>query len=310
VGPEIALKAFARGEMPGDSVVIGDLEILEHCNRTLDLDVPLRRAGGPCVRATDALNVLDMEILGTADLQIGQVSRASGAAALQYVERATRLALDGELRAIVTLPMNKEATRLTEPDFSGHTGYIAALCGTSRYAMMLATDRLLVPHLSTHVALREAAEGVTCERVYEVILLTHEAACQLKRRPRIGLLGLNPHAGEGGAFGREEIEEIEPAVERAQAEGIDAVGPLPPDTVFARALEGDYGAVVCMYHDQGHVPMKLVAFDEAVNVTLGLPIVRTSVDHGTAFDIAWQGRASVTSFVNACKMAEELSRPD
>ena len=247
-----------------------------------------------------------MGLLSADDVTPGQISRESGSAALAYVEFATDEALAGRLDAIVTLPMNKEATRLSAPDFTGHTGYIASLCGVSGYAMMLATDDLIATHVSTHVSLRDAIDAVQPERIRQVIDLTADAVAKLRRSGPIAVLGLNPHAGEGGAFGREEIESIAPAIESAVASGIDVVGPLPPDTVFAKARAGDYSAVVCMYHDQGHVPMKLVAFDEAVNVTLGLPIVRTSVDHGTAFDIAWQGQASMQSFINACAMARQL----
>ena len=246
-------------------------------------------------------------LLEADDVPVGELSRESGQAALAYVAFATREALAGSLDAIVTLPMNKEATRLSAPDFTGHTGYIAGLCGTSGYTMMLATDELIATHVSTHVSLRDAIDAVTPGRIREVIDLTHDAVIRLGRPGPIAVLGLNPHAGEGGAFGREEIESIAPAVASAVGDGIDAVGPLPPDTVFASARAGNYSAVVCMYHDQGHVPMKLVAFEEAVNVTLGLPIVRTSVDHGTAFDIAWQGKASTTSFLNACAMARQLA---
>jgi 4-hydroxythreonine-4-phosphate dehydrogenase len=307
VGPEIILRAFADGDMPGGAIVIGDLAILEQCRDVLGLAVELHRAADPQDCPDAALSVYDMGLLTRDDLRIGEVSKESGQAALAYVEFAARCALAGELQAIVTLSLNKEATRLSHPEFSGHTGFLADLCGTERYTMMLASPRLLVTHVSTHVSLREAVAQVSRGRVHEVIALTQEAVRRLGRRGPIVVLGLNPHAGEGGAFGREEIEHIAPAVEMARSQDIDAIGPLPPDTVFAKALEGRYAAVVCMYHDQGHIPMKLVAFDEAVNVTLGLPIVRTSVDHGTAFDIAWKGIASTRSFVNACRMAEELS---
>jgi len=306
VGPEIALTAFARGRMPGDAVVIGDLAVLERCNEALGLGVRLRKVAELGEGAPGELCVHDMALLAEGNLRIGQMSEESGRAALAYVEFATRRALAGDLRAVVTLPMNKEATRLSLPDFTGHTEFIAGLCGAPGPVMMLASPDLLASHVSTHVSLREAIDAVTGQRVHRVIALTDWAAAKLGRARRIAVMGLNPHAGEGGAFGREEIECIAPAVERAHAEGIDAVGPLPPDTVFKRALAGEFGAVVCMYHDQGHVAMKAIAFEESVNVTLGLPIVRTSVDHGTAFDIAWKGVASIGSFVNACRLAEQL----
>jgi len=307
VGPEIILRAHQEGQLPSDSIVIGDYDVLAHCNEVLSVGARLHRAASLQDRCDDAVAVHDMGVLKQGDLRIGELSRRSGWAALKYVEHATHGALAGDIRALVTLPMNKEATRLSVPDFSGHTGYIASLCGTSKYAMMLASDNLLVTHVSTHVSLREATERVQTDRIVEVIALTDDAVRKLGRSSRIAVLGLNPHAGEGGGFGREEIEQIAPAIEEARAAGMDALGPLPPDTVFAAALKGDYGAVVCMYHDQGHIPIKTVAFDEGVNATLGLPVVRTSVDHGTAFDIAWQGKASTQSFVNACVMADRLA---
>jgi len=307
VGPEIALRTFKQGKMPESAVVIGDLAILEHCNSTLELNVRLQPVEQLNDRTEGTLSVCDMGILGRDDLRIGEISEASGEAALEYVDFAARRALEGELRAIVTLPMNKAATRLTVPDFTGHTDFIADLCGTSRYAMTLALPELLITHVTGHVALREAIEGLNADIIYDTIKLAHEAVVRLDLPERIAVMGLNPHAGEGGAFGREEIDHIAPAAQRARGEGMDAAGPLPPDTVFGPALDGEYGGVVCMYHDQGHIPVKMLGLHKAVAVTLGLPIVRTSVDHGTAFDIAWQGVAEIGSFVNACRLAERLT---
>lgn len=307
VGPEIALRTFKEGEMPESAVLIGDLGILEHCNEMLDLNVPLEPVERLGERTGGALAVYDMGILDREDLRIGEISEASGRAALEYVDFATRRTLEGALRAIVTLPMNKAATRLTLPDFTGHTDFIAELCGSSRYAMTLALPELLITHVTRHCALREAIERLNADVIYDTIEITYEAVVKLDLPKRIAVMGLNPHAGEGGAFGREELDHIGPAADRARAEGIDAAGPLPPDTVFRSALDGAYGAVVCMYHDQGHIPVKMLGLHEAVAVTLGLPIVRTSVDHGTAFDIAWQGVAEIGSFVKACRLAERLA---
>ncbi len=234
-----------------------------------------------------------------------------GAAARAYVVEATRAALRGEIAALVTLPMNKEATRLADASFTGHTELIASECGVEGAVLMLASDRLIVTHVSTHCSLREAIERVKRDRVLRVIRLTCDAVRRLRGEPRVAVAGLNPHAGENGLFGREEIEEIAPAVAQAQAEGLPAEGPLPPDTAFYLAVErGRFDAVVCMYHDQGHIPLKLLDFEGGVNVTLGLPIIRTSVDHGTAFDIAWQGQASTRSLVKALEMAARLARRD
>jgi 4-hydroxythreonine-4-phosphate dehydrogenase len=308
VGPEILLRAFADGAAAAERVVaVGDLAVLEACRAKLGLGVRMRSVSGWDEGEPGALSVRDLGLLEAGDVRVGEVSRASGEAALAYVEAATRAALAGETRAVVTLPMNKEATRLSHPDFSGHTGHIAALCGVKGSVMMLASDDLLVTHVSTHVSLAEAVRQVKRERIQSVIRLTAAAARKLGRPGPLAVMGLNPHAGEGGAFGREEQEEIGPAVEASRAEGIEAAGPLPPDTVFYKAVRGAFAAVVCMYHDQGHIPMKMIGFERTVNVTLGLPIVRTSVDHGTAFDIAWQGTASTESFICALRLAEELA---
>jgi 4-hydroxythreonine-4-phosphate dehydrogenase len=307
VGPEIVLSAYRKDELPRETVVVGDLAVLRLCTRVLGIEVPLRAASHAGDVEAGALNVLDLALLTEDDVRIGEITRASGHAALRYVEQATRLALEGAVSAIVTLPINKEATGLSEPGFSGHTEYVAALCGTSVYTMMLASERLIATHVSTHVPLSEAIRRVKRDKVLEIIRLTDGALRKLRPTRRIGVAGLNPHAGENGAFGREDLDEIAPAVALARAEGIEADGPLPPDTVFMQVLKGRYDAVVCMYHDQGHIPMKLLDFEGGVNVTLGLPIVRTSVDHGTAFDIAYQGKAFTRSLRDACAMAAQLA---
>ncbi len=308
VGPEIILKAFAQQELPADCVVIGDASILQLCNERLGYNVPLHNITGISERQADVLNVYDLALLTPDDLRIGEVSQKSGAAALAYVERATHLALAKQVTAIVTLPINKEATRLTAPNFSGHTEFIAELCGEENYTMMLASEQLIVTHVSTHISLRQALEQVTTEKVLNIIRLTHDAVAKLRPRNKIAVAGLNPHAGENGSFGTEDLTAIKPAIEAARAEGIDAHGPFPPDTIFFQTVKGKaYDAVVCMYHDQGHIPMKLLDFEGGINVTLGLPIIRTSVDHGTAFDIAWQGKAFTRSLTEACDLAVKLT---
>lgn len=307
IGPELILKAFREGGLAGEFAVVGDLGILRACNEALQFGVPLRKMEGRNDIKPGCVNVLDLGILSAADVEIGKVSRASGNAALRYVEAATRLALEGTSGAVVTLPMNKEAARLSNPDFSGHTELIAGMCRTERYAMMLASERLTVVHVSTHVSLAEAVQRVRAERVFEVIRLAGETLCRFLAAPRIAVAGLNPHAGEHGAFGSEEEKEILPAVQRAKGAGMDVSGPEAPDTVFLKASRGGYDAVVCMYHDQGHIPLKLLDFEGGVNVTIGLPIVRTSVDHGTAFDIAWKGIASTRSLIAAVAYAGKLA---
>ena len=306
VGPEIVLRAFWQYMLSGDYCVIGDYAVLDKNNKLLDLRVPLRTMEDIHDIQPDFLNIYDMHILSEEDITIGKISQKAGYAALQYVKESTGLALKGELEAIVTLPINKEAVRLSEANFSGHTAYIAELCGTTNYTMMLVTPNLIVTHISTHVSLRDAVEIIKKDRVYNVIRLTHEAVRKLRPQVRIAVAGLNPHAGENGAFGDEEIDEIAPAVRLAQEHGMDISGPLPPDSVFYQAVNGQFDAVVCMYHDQGHIPIKLLGFEEGVNVTIGLPIIRTSVDHGTAYDIAYKGIASLKSFKNAYALAQTL----
>lgn len=303
IGPEIVLRRFCEGGLGDDVVVYGDASILRHGASLLGLDVDWGR-----------LPIVDLALLTAADHRPGRLDAASGAAARAYVERATRDALAGTVAGIVTMPMNKEATQLSDPAFVGHTELIAGLCGVQKVTMMLTTTLpsgpLAVTHVSTHVSLATAIERVRRQRVLDVIHLTNDVLGRFLDRPRIAVCGLNPHAGEHGLFGGEDIEHIAPAIAAAVAEGIDASGPHPADTVFYQAVHrGRYDAIVCMYHDQGHGPMKLLAFDTGVNVTLGLPIVRTSVDHGTAFDIAWKGEAFTDSLQHALDYARMLVGP-
>lgn len=308
VGPEILVRSAAEKRVPlGECLVFGDRSAvdlaIEKCDVTLEvnqvgqLDEPLM---------PDALNLMDTGLISAGQITIGEISQSCGAASVEYVSRATQAALQGHIAAFVTLPINKEACRLSHPDFQGHTEFIAEMCATENYTMMLASPKMIVTHVSTHVSLREAIERVQTARVLEVIRLTAKNTFRLRQRARIAVAGLNPHAGEHGAFGTEDDEYIRPAVRQAQEEGIDAFGPLPADTLFIKVADGTYDAAVCMYHDQGHVPMKLHGFADAVNITVGLPVIRTSVDHGTAFDIAYQGIASIENFVTAYEMCSRL----
>lgn len=308
IGPEIVLKSFANGSLKERFIVIGDYDILLFANEYLKYNVPIKRVSSLIDIDDNCLNVLDLGIIDRSDLTIGKISKKVGYASIMYVEKATRMALEGKLDGIVTLPINKEAVRLTFPNFTGHTEFIAELCGEKDYTMMLASDRLIVTHISTHVSLRDAIEMVKEENVYKVILLTYRTIKRFIDNPKIAVAGLNPHAGEHSSFGEEDEREIKPAVERARRDGIDVDGPIPSDTVFWKAYNGFYSAVVCMYHDQGHIPLKLIDFDGGVNVTIGLKIVRTSVDHGTAYDIAYKGVASTRSFENAFNFAIKLIR--
>lgn len=308
VGPEILLKAFRNGQLRHPFVAFGDLAVLERANAELGYAVPLRRATDAGDYRPGVLNVVDLGMMRAEQVQPGRVDPVAGAAARAYVVAATQAALRGEIRAMVTLPMNKEATQASDPGFTGHTDLIASLCGVQEVTMMLAAEDLIVTHVTTHMSLREALGRIRRDRIVRILELTCEAVARLRPEPRIAVAGLNPHAGEHGLFGREEIEEIAPAIQRARERGLPVEGPLPPDTVFyLAARKRRYDAVVAMYHDQGHIPLKLLDFEGGVNVTLGLPIVRTSVDHGTAFDIAWKGLASTRSLSAALEMAARLA---
>ena len=307
VGPEIVLRRFAEGSLPDATVVYGDAAILDAGAELLGLDIGANVVAHPSDARPGSLDVIDLARLGADDLTPGRLNARAGAAARDYVEAATRDALAGNTAGVVTMPMNKEATRASDPAFIGHTELIAALCGTRKFCPMLATEEVAVTHVSAHMPLAEAIRHVSIPRVRSVIELTQQTLSRFLPRPRIAVCGLNPHAGENGLFGSEESEIITPAIDAARRNGIDASGPHPADTVFYQAIHRDrFDGIVCMYHDQGHGPMKLASFESAVNVTIGLPIVRTSVDHGTAFDIAWRGEAFTDSLGHALDYAWKL----
>jgi len=327
IGPEIALKAALD---PGvrercRPVIIGSLAVLEAVNKSLGCGARLAAAegagglGDAASDVPDRVDVLDLANCAPGEFEPGTVSARCGRAAYEYIERAIRLALAGEVKAVVTGPVHKVSLRAAGVPYPGHTEIFAALTNTREYAMMLVAGGLRVSHVTTHVALAEVPQRVRRARVLGVIRLTHDAVKRMGiPAPRIGVAGLNPHSGEGGLFGDEDEREIRPAVLDARSEGIAAEGPVPADTVFVKALAGQYDAVVAMYHDQGHIPVKLSGFkvDQAsgawtavtgVNVTLGLPIVRTSVDHGVAFDIAGKGIARPESMIEAVHLAADMS---
>jgi 4-hydroxythreonine-4-phosphate dehydrogenase len=309
VGPEIVLKAYQEGELGQRVVVYGDMGALDYYNARLGYEVPLRKIGKPEEWAEGGLNVLDHGLLEAGEITPGELSRKSGHAAREYVVNAAKAALRGEIAAMVTLPMNKEATQMTDPDFVGHTELIGGVCGVEDVTIMLASEQLIVTHVTTHCSLAEAIARTKRARIQTILQMTCEAVGKLIEKPRIAVAGLNPHAGEHGLFGREEIDEIEPAIAWARERGMPVEGPMPPDTVFYLAVRRKrYDAIVCMYHDQGHVPLKLLDFEGGVNVALGLPIIRTSVDHGTAFDIAGQGVAGHGSFIKALEFAVKLAK--
>jgi 4-phospho-D-threonate 3-dehydrogenase / 4-phospho-D-erythronate 3-dehydrogenase len=311
VGPEILLKAVRESKLRVPVVTYGDFESLGYYNDLLGYNVPLKRITHPSEYQPGPLHVIDSALLTKADITPGKLNAKSGSAARDYVVAASQAALAGDIAAMVTLPMNKEATQLSDPGFVGHTELIGAVCGVSDVTIMLASDDLIVTHVSTHCSLADAIARAKRPRIQTIIEMTAKAVASLKPNPRIAVAGLNPHAGENGLFGREEIEEIAPAVQWAQAKGLPVEGPFPPDTLFYLAVRRQrFDAIVCMYHDQGHVPLKLLDFEGGVNIALGLPIIRTSVDHGTAFDIAGKGQAQVGSFLKALDFAVSLAKPN
>jgi 4-hydroxythreonine-4-phosphate dehydrogenase len=323
IGPEVTAKALADPAVreAARPVVIGDVRVMAAAARLAGHGLavqPVRAvtAGGGAAKTID---VLDLANADPAAFTTGRVSALCGRAAYEYIERAVRLAVAGELDGIVTGPISKEALAAAGLRHSGHTEILAELTSTKAYAMLLMGRELRVIHVTTHVALRRVPELVTRERVLRTIRLGHAAMRQLGLpTPRLAVCGLNPHAGESGLFGDEEQHAIGPAIADARAEGIDATGPWPADTVMSRARGGEFDCVVAMYHDQGHTPVKTLGFryDDAakawtgmsgVNVTVGLPVLRVSVDHGTAFDRAGQGTANPESMVEAILVAASMA---
>jgi len=311
VGPEITAKVLAERPAPR-AVVVGDAGILARAVRLLDLPLEVNAIERPADARFDdgVIDVIAASELPD-DLPFGELDARAGDAAYRYVRRAVELALADEVHAIATAPLNKEAMHQAGHRYPGHTELLAELCGVEDYAMMLVGEDLRVVHVSTHVSLREAIERVTPEREGAVIRLADAAVRALGcEHPRVAVAGLNPHAGENGLFGDEDAERIAPAVQAAKDDGIDASGPWPADTVFLAARQGRFDVVVVQYHDQGHIPIKLLGFDTGVNVTVGLPFFRTSVDHGTAFDIAGTGRADHGSMLAALELAAKLTQTE
>ncbi|MEU9864925.1 4-hydroxythreonine-4-phosphate dehydrogenase PdxA [Streptomyces sp. NPDC047971] len=311
IGPEITVKAYADPRRRPTALVIGDPDTLARACRVTGTDVTVRpvRSVAEATHSPGVMNVLAEDTLPD-DLALGTVDARAGAASFRYVRRGIELALRGEVRALTTAPINKEALRLAGLPYPGHTEILAELSGTRDYAMMMANDELRVVLVTVHQSLRTALDALTTARELEIIRLTHRTLLTggpTGTRPRIAVAALNPHAGESGLFGREDLDIIEPAVRAARREGIDASGPWPADTVFMRARSGEFDAVVAQYHDQGLIPVKYLGLEHGVNITIGLPFVRTSVDHGTAFDLAGRGTADHTSLLTALHHADALA---
>ena len=314
VGPEIIIQAVCAGaftELARPLVVAGDLGVLQRAAVVCGLDARLQ-PGSQRALASDEILIGDylipVQALSHLDLErqsYGQPEVSSGCAMADYITWACDACIAGDAAGMVTAPINKQALQAAGVTFPGHTEMLADRCKIDEVVMMLAGERLRVCMVTTHCALREVPLRLTTERILTTIRITATALRKQfgLKQPRLAVLALNPHAGEGGLFGDEEKRHIVPAIEAARAEGLDATGPHSADTLFWFATQGQYDAVICMYHDQGLIPLKLLHFDDGVNVTLGLPIVRTSVDHGTAYDLAGTGQASPASLIAAVKTA-------
>ena len=329
-GPEITVKALSDAGLYERCrpIVVGDAKMIEQAKGFVGMpgiQVNPVRAVPEARFEAGTIDVYQLDLIeDVSKFKIGEVSVEGGNAAFQSVKKTVELAMAGEVDATVTNALNKEAMNLALAPkgmhFDGHTEIYATYTGAKRYCMMLAHHDFRVVHVSTHCSLREACDRVKTPRVLEVIELANEACRNLGiEKPKVAVAGLNPHCGEHGLFGTEEADEIEPAIKLAQAEGIDAVGPVPPDTVFSEMHGGWYDITVCMYHDQGHIPTKVLGFVydrekqgwkavEGVNVTLGLPIIRTSVDHGTGFALAGKGTSNELSLVNAIDYALRMAK--
>ncbi|MDD5593765.1 MAG: 4-hydroxythreonine-4-phosphate dehydrogenase PdxA [Candidatus Margulisbacteria bacterium] len=314
IGPEICAKALSSSEVTAvaNCVVIGDRRALRQGLKVSKIDgVEINS-----IKSVDAakfkpgvIDVLDLDNADPARIKTAQVSKAAGQAAFEYIEKAVELAKNGAIDGIATGPINKEAIHKAGHKFDGHTEILASYTKTKDYGMMFVSDRLWVMLVTTHIPLHDVSKKLSKQNILKKIKLAHETLTRLRgRKPKIGVAGLNPHAGENGIFGQEEIKIIRPAVEEAKKLGIDAKGPISPDAIFYLANAGMYDIVIAMYHDQGLIPLKLLSFNRSVNVTVGLPIIRTSVDHGTGFDIAGKGWANPQSLIEAIQVAAHFAK--
>ena len=324
IGPEIIVKALERRDLRRQAllIVIGDGPTMEQALSIAKSNLKIQPIAEVEQARDDpeSIPVLDLKNIDISKLKHGKVDPMPGKAAVEYIQKAVALAMEGRVKAIVTAPIHKEAINKAGFHYAGHTELLAQLTNTKEYAMLLAHGPFRVSHVTTHTSMRKACDRIKKDRVLTVIRLTYEVLKQLGiENPRIGVAGLNPHSGEDGLFGDEEKNEITPAIEEAKNKGWNAEGPVPPDTVFSKMKGKQYDAVVAMYHDQGHIAVKLVGFSmkpggkewdkmSGINMTMGLPIIRTSVDHGVAFGKAGEGRANPQSMVDAVKLAIQLAK--
>lgn len=318
VGPEICLDLLANSELAEHCtpIVFGNAAVMEKCAAATGRALPETIIDRAALSTSDGPAVLDLNSLGIDDFTAGQVNRATGQASYDYIIAAIDAALAGEVDAVTTAPIHKEALNSAGVAHPGHTEIFAERTDAQRSCMMLTSEELTCSLVTIHVGYSQVPELLSIDRIVEVIDLTRQAMRRIRgledgQEPRLVVCGLNPHAGEGGLFGdNEEQHFILPAIERSRAAGADIEGPLPPDTAFLDWRRKQTDAHICMYHDQGLIPLKTLAFDRAVNITLGLPIVRTSVDHGTAFDIAWTGKAHPQSLIQAVRLATLLAQKE
>ena len=313
IGPEVVVKALSEAWVYASCrpLVVGNVYAMQRAVELTGTSLRINEPGDPATAgdAPQVIDVLDIKNLNPEDITVGEISPTCGKAAMEWVTRAGELALAGVVAGLATAPLNKEAASLAGYQSIGHMELLQELSGAKTVATMLLAKNLRVVHLSTHRSLRIACDYVKKDRILEFLQLTHDNFVTWGfKSPRIGAAALNPHGSDGGLLGNEEAEEIAPAVEAAHQRGIDVTGPVPADIIFHQAIQGRYDAVLCMFHDQGHIPVKVYGFEESITANLGLPFVRTSVDHGTAFDIAGKGIASEVSMLESIRLAVGLAK--
>jgi 4-phospho-D-threonate 3-dehydrogenase / 4-phospho-D-erythronate 3-dehydrogenase len=316
IGPELCLRALRAPEVlkTCTPVLFGNAEVLKQVSRSAKLSPAGCRSVSPAefakMPAVTGPLIVECNGIDADKIRAGAISAECGRAGYEYIRQSIKAALAGKIAGVVTAPIHKESLHLAGVKFPGHTEIFAALTKAGRSCMMLYSDALTVSMVTTHIGFADVPQKISASRILDVIELTAAAMKRIRQRaPRLAICGLNPHAGENGLFGKREEERfVRPAVAKARRKKIQIDGPLPPDAAFTAGQRKKYDAIVCLYHDQGHIPFKMLAFDTGVNVTLGLPIIRTSVDHGTAFDIAWHGKADPTSLYSAIQVAANMTQ--
>lgn len=312
IGPEITVKSLAKEEIYNMCypLVVGDAEVIEKAIGVTEVGLKVNVVTSPAEGKYEfgTIDVLDMDNIDINELQPGEVQAQCGQASFDYIEKSVKLAMDGEVAALATTPINKESLKAAKVPYIGHTEMLEELGNAPDPLTMFQVNGMRIFFLTRHVSVKEAISQMTKERVHDYLIRCDQALQRLGVENRkLAVAGLNPHSGEGGLFGREEIDEIAPGIEAAKKDGIDAYGPVPADSVFFQALNGKYDAVLSLYHDQGHIAAKMTDFHRTISITNGLPFLRTSVDHGTAFDIAWKNIAASVSMEECIKLAAEYA---